>query len=175
MSLEHVYETAAAQYFHLLEFKSDQFKISEMCKDAVAADPFYLEFVPDQLKTREMCEKAVEEDSRTLGDVADRFKTREMCEKAVEENLWVLQFIPDRFKMLEMCENAFARPDRSNTFEICKNSGKMTGIPEWFVTPNMLEEGGDVVMDVRKSFRSGLTDIGIEKLKRHKSRTSWHL
>ena len=46
----------------MLEFVPDQYKMREMCNEAVQSDPWMLEDVPDQYKTREMCNEAVEKE-----------------------------------------------------------------------------------------------------------------
>ena len=71
----------------MLEFVPDQYKMREMCNEAVQSDPWMLEDVPDQYKTREMCNEAVEKEPRLLEHVPGWFVTlQEMWHEDFDDN-----------------------------------------------------------------------------------------
>ena len=139
----------------------------EMCDKAVDKDPNSFKYVPDQFKTQEMCNKTADKYPQLLRSIPDKFKTQEMCNKAVEEHPWCFRSVPDKFKTQEMCNKAVDEypanfeyvPDHYITREICNKALDddclcyLYFIPDWFITPKMIENGDAQFHDPFKSYK----------------------
>ena len=123
--------------------KPDQFRIKEICAEAVRIEPYSLEFLPNQFKTRKMCVEAVRIEPYLLEYVfnqyrevqrgnayktsliflySDHFKTQEVCIRAAEEDSWNLADVPDYFKTNEICDDA-----------VCGDSYSLEFVPECYI------------------------------------------
>ena len=64
-----------------------------------------------------------------------------MCDKAVEKYHYNFAYVPDRFKAQEMCNAKFSY------------SEEVDDIPDWFITPEMIENGGGCCDSCDDEFR----------------------
>ena len=145
----------------LLNICYDQFKIQEMCNQAVEGVPWVLKHVPNQFKTQEMCNQAVESDPQALKHVPDQFNTQEMCNQAVEGDPWMLKHVPDQFKTQEMCNQAVEKLPEVILF-----------VPDWFKTQKMFNKKSPEVIwcyRVYKQCKAQKT-----KIKKELMLVAWH-
>ena len=80
--------------------------VSQICRQAVFADPMAIDQVPKQYQTKELCREAVEREPKALFHVPFRYRTEELCRIAVSGDPLALQYVPENIITEDLAEAA---------------------------------------------------------------------
>ena len=151
----------------------DTLETRAMCDKAVDEYPRLLFHIPNNLNTQEMCVKVVKNYHRAIRYVPDHLKTQEICNNAVIRDSQCLEYVPDNFKTKAMCDKVV---DCGAMYAIrfiplnlrCVVKFQFRQMFDWFITQEIIENGGGCSGSCEEGFRSDLKVINNVRLKKTK-------